>query len=124
MAPTRLCRTWLLCAGCLALLAVAEAPAQKDDRLPPPRVAPDDTPKGLSGPGILPPGYPGGLAPAVPVTLPDVLRLAYLANLDIAQAQLVLQRAQVNILRAQSLYLPNINMGSTYTTHDGTIQRT
>lgn len=74
-------------------------------------------------PQILPTAYPGGLGAVVPVTLNDVLRLAVLANLDIAQANLVARRAGVAVQQVNAGFLPNLNLGSTYVAHDGTIQR-
>ncbi|MBY0229692.1 MAG: TolC family protein [Gemmataceae bacterium] len=114
------------------LLAALSARAQADpvpvaaklkaappvDRLPPPK----EEPRPL--PSILPSSYPEGLDDAVHVTLPDVLKLAIVANLDIVQARLAVQRAQVGILRAGSRYLPNLAIGGVYTMHDGRIQNT
>ena len=100
--------------------------AQGDDKdldLPMPRKLPADA-KSPQGPEILPMSAVQGLDAAVPVTLPEVLKLASVANLDIAQANLVVDRARASVLFAKSLYLPSLNAGSTYTTHTGTIQRT
>src|SRR5262249_3413463 len=58
------------------------------------------------------------------ITLLDALRVASLANLDIAQAREVVELARAGRLRANSQILPNLNLGSTYVTHQGQIQRT
>src|SRR4051794_722367 len=60
----------------------------------------------------------------VGLTLPDALRLALLANLDIAQAQQVVVQARAAQLRAQAATLPSATLGANYTNHQGTIQRT
>jgi outer membrane protein TolC len=73
---------------------------------------------------ILPVSYPGGLYPAIPVTLPDVLKLSVLANLDVAQANLAVERARLAVLRARAQYLPDVTAGPQYQAHNGTIQRT
>ncbi len=117
--------------GSLVLLgAVLLAPQvcgdDRDQELPPPRLnnQPKKDDKTPQGPPILPPSAVAGLAPAIPVRFSEVLQLASVANLDIAQANLVVQQAQANLLRAQSTFLPNLNVGSTYTEHEGAIQRT
>jgi len=80
---------------------------------------------GETGPLILPPGPTAPPpTPAIGVTLPDVLRLAFVSNLDIEQARLVVERARATRLRARSTMLPNLNLGSTYVHHEGQIQRT
>ena len=43
--------------------------------------------------------YGGGMHPAIGVTLPEVLKLAVLANLDITQANLAVERAQRHTLQ-------------------------
>src|SRR5262245_32449419 len=93
------------------------------DELPKPRQVPD-SPRVADGPDILPQSAVHDLDPAIPVTLPEVLKLASIANLDIAQANLVVERARANVLLAKSYYLPSLNVGATYTKHTGTIQRT
>jgi outer membrane protein TolC len=60
----------------------------------------------------------------VPINLPSALRLALLSNLDIAQAQAVVDQARAALERAQVSILPNFNLGSTYTEHEGNIQKT
>src|SRR5262249_25632457 len=56
--------------------------------------------------------------------LPDVLKLAVVANLDIAQARLAFERARVAQLRAGARFLPDFTLGSTYVNHMGRIQKT
>ena len=61
---------------------------------------------------------------AVPLTLGSALRLAQLGNLDIAQTRAVVDQARAALTRAQVGWLPNINTGSTYSHHEGNIQKT
>jgi outer membrane protein TolC len=63
-------------------------------------------------------------APAVGVTLLDVLRVASLSNLDIAQARAVVAQAQAARQRALVTTLPNATFGSAYNNHAGGIQKT
>src|SRR5262245_29852735 len=94
-------------AGVLALslgLAVAAA-GDKPAELPKPRSYPNKQ-ASAQGPDVLPTSAVHGLEPAVPVCLYDVLRLASVANLDVAQANLVVERARAAVLGAKSLYLP------------------
>jgi outer membrane protein TolC len=125
----RLCG-WLLAAGMAAnvLLTSQRCRAQGDAPLPPPRpvqnVPAVPTQPAEPGPPILPANFGGYLPPALPVTLIDVLKLAILANLDIVQARLAVDRARANLLRVRAQFLPNANFGSTYVTHDGQIQNT
>lgn len=110
----------------LLLAAVLAAGGRADDKgaeLPAPRRAPDGG-KQTTGQPILPPSAVEGLYPAVPVHLYEVLQLGSIANLDIAQANLVVERARAAVLGTKSLFLPSLNLGSTYTEHEGTIQRT
>lgn len=88
--------------------------AQPQDIVPPS--------KDLDGPDIFPPSFSEPLGCGVPVTLPDVLKLAVLANLDIEQARVAVARAQIGVRRASAAYLPNVAIGALYTTHEGTIQ--
>jgi outer membrane protein TolC len=109
----------------LAPLTRATEPQQPPDSLPLPQVLPPITPQ-LSAPP--PSSYPPDLAAllkeAQPINLPAALRLAELTNLDIAQAREIANRASAVLNRAQVLALPNINLGSTYTKHEGTIAKT
>ncbi len=109
----------------LAVLAVAAGQAPRPlapGDLPPPKADKKDAVP--DGPDIAPRWFPEGLDDAVPVTLTDVLRLAVVANLDVAQARLAVERARVGVYRAASRYLPNIGVGALYTMHDGAIQNT
>jgi outer membrane protein TolC len=132
-------RPWFRRAGWLAAALLLStpfcsaqnaAPAQ-DQVLPaprrltelPPRPKPSEPERAL-GPPILPPHYGGYLGCAIPVTLVDTLRLAVLANLDIEQARLSIERARAGLLLVRSRFLPALNIGTTYASHDGTIQRT
>src|SRR5262245_52030001 len=115
-------RRWPLAAG-LALLASALAllpsPAQdvlpaprrlqqQPEKLDPPRREPLDEMGDLGMDRnqrtvpLLPVDYPGGLYPAIPVTLPDVLKLAVLSNLDVVQANLAVERARLALVRANA----------------------
>lgn len=113
--------------GVLLLAVAAVIPTaigdDQEGKLPAPRSVKEEGDKD-AGPSILPLSASRPLDTAVPVTLVDVLKVATIANLDIAQANLVIERARANVLRAKSIYLPNLNLGSTYVGHEGTIQRT
>lgn len=61
--------------------------------------------------------------PALAVTFPDVLRLAILANLDIAIAREVVQQALASQHRVNASFLPTLSFGTTVVDHDGRIQR-
>jgi outer membrane protein TolC len=60
----------------------------------------------------------------VAVTLLDALRVAALANLDIAQARAIVEQVQAARLRADVAILPNATAGANYVYHTGHIQRT
>jgi outer membrane protein TolC len=60
----------------------------------------------------------------VPITLLAALRLAQTSNLDIAQAQEGINQARARLERARVAVVPNLNIGSSYTHHEGQIQRT
>jgi outer membrane protein TolC len=66
---------------------------------------------------------PWGTA-ALPIALPAALRLAETANLDIAIAREIVNQARTAVQRAQVAVLPNFNLGSTYSKHEGTIAKT
>ncbi len=83
--------------------------------LPPP--TPTDAPNPPASP--LPPG-----ATPVPISLPVALRLAQRANLDIAQAREVVTAARAAFDRAKVGALPNLNLGGTYSKHEGNIAKT
>jgi outer membrane protein TolC len=102
-----------------ASLTTAAPPAGSaptvEDLLPPPRKLPDR----------VGPAAPAGDGDAVfQITLLDALRLASLANLDVAQARLVVDRARVAVKGAMTRALPDLTLGSTYVHHEGQIQRT
>jgi outer membrane protein TolC len=124
MARPRLrrCAWLLLLVPLLHLLGATPAAAQPPKVLPPP--TPLDKSEAPAGPDILPRDYGGYLPCAVPVKLIDVLKLATLANLDIVQANLAVDRARAALLRARAYFLPNFNLGNTYIVHDGQIQNT
>src|SRR6059058_940302 len=92
----------VLLLGCVAALGLPRGRAQPE-LVPPPRQLkgpPDKADEGQRRPeqagqrGRVP-DYVKGLPPAVGVTLGDVLRLAALGNLDIAQARLLVERARI-----------------------------
>lgn len=66
---------------------------------------------------------PNGLG-IVPIDLFTALRLAQTSNLDIAQAREAVEVARAAQQRARVQLLPNFNLGSTYTHHEGTIAKT
>jgi outer membrane protein TolC len=142
MTPTGRCpRRWPLAAG-LALfvltlglsssLAQQRRPDPQPELLDLPRMEEKKSDKDQDGNGkktlpdvpLMPQDYPGGLYPGIPVTLPDVLKLAVLSNLDVAQANLAVERARVAVLRANAQFLPNLSLGVQHQSHDGTIQKT
>ena len=100
----------MLLAVVLSLSSPLVTSAQ-DNELPKPRQQPAGA-RAADGPDILPRSAVHDLDAAVPVTLPEVLKLASLANLDIAQANLVVERARASVLLAKSYYLPSLNLGS------------
>jgi outer membrane protein TolC len=61
---------------------------------------------------------------AVPITLAAAIQLAEASNLDIAQAREAVNQARAALLRAQVQLLPNFNLGSIYTHHEGTAAKT
>ena len=113
----------LVLAVAVLSLPTASARQAKKDELPAPReMAPKGKP--TEGPEILQPAEDARLATGVPITLLDALKMASLGNIDIAQSRLLVERGRANYAFFRSRYLPNLNAGSTYITHDGTIQRT
>jgi outer membrane protein TolC len=94
-------------------LAVLPAGWAGDDQLPPPRRLADPSAR-----------IPGGNPIGVAVTLTDVLRLASVANLDITQARLAVERARAVQVQGRAYALPNLSLGSAYNNHQGTIQKT
>jgi outer membrane protein TolC len=73
-----------------------------------------------------PPPSPPGWQPdaALPIDLPTALRLAQNTNLDINQARQTVDQAQAFLLAARTTFLPNFNIGSTYSHHEGAIAKT
>ena len=61
---------------------------------------------------------------AVPITLAAAIQLAEASNLDIAQAREAVNQAREVLLRAQVQLIPNFNLGSIYTHHEGTAAKT
>jgi outer membrane protein TolC len=98
-------------------------PVQDGENLPPPRLVPSPAPLGPP-PAPLEPGAEPWATRAEPINLPAALRLALTANLDIAQAREVVNAARAAYDRARVGILPNANIGSTYTRHDGNIAKT
>jgi len=109
-------RLGMACVAALLLCraAFAQQPAGPD-KLPPPRPTLPELPD------VGRVGYDG---PAVPITLAAALEIALAANLDIAQARAAVDQARAALLRARTLGLPNLALGSTYTHHEGQIQKT
>jgi outer membrane protein TolC len=60
----------------------------------------------------------------LPIDLATALRLAATNNLDIAQAREVVTLSRVQLERANLLLLPTLNLGSTYTHHEGKAAKT
>src|SRR5213075_2112816 len=58
------------------------------------------------------------------ITLTAALSLTGTANLDIAQARAVVEQARAAFDRARVGFLPNFNLGSTYSKHEGNIAKT
>ena len=125
LRATRLLGAVLLVTVGISILFMPKASARQngEKELPAPR---EEAPKGrkTEGPEILQPGTDEGLGAGIPITLLDALKLASLGNLDIEQARLLVERGRANYLLFGSRFLPNLNLGGTYVTHDGQIQRT
>ncbi len=73
------------------------------------------------------PFHPGVLIPegttAIGITLPDALRLAYVANLDIQVARQLVNQAVARQLQAKTLTLPTIGFDTSFVDHEGRIQQ-
>ena len=65
-----------------------------------------------------------GIPDAMPISFLVALRLSQTRNLDIAQGQEVVNQFQANYSRALASWLPNFNIGSTYSYHQGNTQKT
>ena len=74
-------------------------------------------------PGVVPPTTMSSDL-AMPVTFPNVLGLALLANLDIQQSNEVVAQARAALLRSNVAWVPSLNLGSAYNHHEGNIQKT
>jgi outer membrane protein TolC len=108
-----------------------DEPPGKGETLPPPRLANEPkktTPQsGSRGSANAPPPPPANepwARGAQLIDLPAALRLAETANLDIAQAREVVNAARAAYDRARLGILPNFNIGSTYSKHEGNISKT
>src|SRR5260370_6094611 len=121
----------VVCAYLVGLHTSGPAPAQPSGPAPEPAGEPLPPPRPLQPSGgdshaAADNGMvrvPWGAA-AQPIALPAALRLAETANLDIAIAREIINQAQAAVQRAQVAVLPNFNLGSTYTKHEGTIAKT
>jgi outer membrane protein TolC len=58
------------------------------------------------------------------ISLTAAIRLTGIANLDVAQARAFVAQTQAAFDRAYVSWLPNLNLGTTYTEHEGNIQKT
>jgi outer membrane protein TolC len=129
-------RRWIPAALALAVTACLIAQGRTAAQLPqapPPAPAPQPlgmpTPLGGDNPAadmipIVPANpLPPGAVP-VPVSLPVALRLGRVNNLDIAQAREGVNAARAVLERARAGILPNLNVGSTYSEHEGNIAKT
>ena len=114
---------WTLVLGaCLALMLSQSRPGaaqQGKNGLPPDEVLPQPRRLPPVDPSLLPSGET-----AAPITLAAAIQLAEAGNLDIAQAREAVNQARAALLRAQALALPNFNIGSIYTHHEGPAQKT
>jgi outer membrane protein TolC len=83
-----------------------------------------------NAPLVLPPLVPRSVPEdervnnALPIDLPTALRLAGNVNLDIGQARQTVDQAQALLLAARTTFLPNFNIGDTYSHHEGNIAKT
>jgi outer membrane protein TolC len=60
----------------------------------------------------------------MPISFLAALRLSQVRDLDIAQAQEVMNQFRVNYAHSLAAWLPSFNIGSTYTYHTGEISKT
>lgn len=88
-----------------------------------PRIAPaqKDAPKANTPHATLPLPQPAPVESS-PIDLPTALRLAGASNLQIALANERLQQAEARLAGANALWLPSINLGTSYNAHSGRIQ--
>ena len=119
----------------LLMLAVLAPSARAQQPLEAPAGAKLGLPASMSGPRLEGPMLPAGTAPQLngytleesrlmPIDLGTALRLARTNNLDISQAREIVGLSRLQLQLAQAQVLPNLNMGSTYTHHEGKIQKT
>ena len=123
-----------LAGGLLLVAGIATAALGQSARIPPPvEPAPQQLPPPRPAPEGARTSSPATLefkelelpdAPKVPINMPTALRLAQTANLDIAQAREVVNQARAAEQLAHVGWIPNFNIGSTYTHHEGNIQKT
>jgi outer membrane protein TolC len=108
----------------LGLYATGPAPAQPaspEDALVLPLPTPQSAAPAAAVAGMVALPW-GGNGQAI--ALPAALRLAETANLDIAIARTIVDQAEAVLLRAKVTALPNFNLGSTYSKHEGSIAKT
>jgi outer membrane protein TolC len=98
-------------------------PLPEGEALPPPRQVPSTAPLTQPTSPLEPLAQPWTLR-GDPINLPAALRLALTVNLDIGQAREAVNAARAAMQRAKVSFLPNANIGSTYTRHDGNIAKT
>jgi outer membrane protein TolC len=111
---------WSAILLCLGGLCAAQTPTPQPER-PPPSPS-QGTPNRALDAKLQAKDLPVA-GPIVGMTLLDALRLASLSNLDIALARQVVEQAQAGRELARVIWLPNINVGSTYVDHEGRIQQ-
>jgi outer membrane protein TolC len=103
---------WLGEEGVKAQTAPVSAAQDKDKAKGPVPEAPEKLPA------------PRPTAEGLPIDFPSALRLARTTNLDILQAREVVNQFQARYEGAHALFLPSLNVGSTYAHHEGQIQKT
>ena len=64
-----------------------------------------------------------GAEQVLPIDLGTALRLAATNNLDITQAREVVTLSRVQLQAAQLMFLPTLNIGSTFTHHEGKLSK-
>jgi outer membrane protein TolC len=65
-----------------------------------------------------------GESPVYPITLTTALRMSLTSDLDIAQAREFVNVVGAQLTKANVLWMPNVNLGSQYTQHEGNIAKT
>lgn len=71
---------------------------------------------------LIDPTQPAGVDRALPINLATALRLADARPILIAAAQASARVAEAQLERARVLWLPNLNVGTSYYRHDGGVQ--